>query len=329
MKNNQILNTVKIVLLAVVLAAGMQYVSAQTAPSWQAPVSSPPAGNTYAPLNVSSSGQVKDGGLTLGYTLSDGNTGLIVQNGTAIFGNLRLTRTGTGGASDANYIQSGAARTAGSWAPLYIGPYSNNSSTAKIGIGASTGNALDVYGNVNLPTGSCYKINGVCLTTGGGTGGVAGSGTANYIPKWTNSTTLGNSMIVDNGTSVGVGTASPDAGAKLHVAGTIKINGSGQAPGAGKVFTSDAAGFGTWQAPQKIRFDKWVEATYNINVYSGMMYCESGWIQVGVNAASATNNKIRCARVDPTFSNPAIACPMIGGSNRCSITADSGDPYGA
>ena len=39
--------------------------------------------------------------------------------------------------------------------------------------------------------------------------GVNGSGTTNYISKWTASGTLGNSIIYDNGTSVGIGITSP------------------------------------------------------------------------------------------------------------------------
>ncbi len=35
-------------------------------------------------------------------------------------------------------------------------------------------------------------------------GGIAGSGTQNYIPKWSNSTTLTNSQISDNGTTVNI-----------------------------------------------------------------------------------------------------------------------------
>jgi hypothetical protein len=38
---------------------------------------------------------------------------------------------------------------------------------------------------------------------------VTGTGTTNYLPKFTGSTTLGNSLIFDNGTNVGVNTASP------------------------------------------------------------------------------------------------------------------------
>ena len=53
------------------------------------------------------------------------------------------------------------------------------------------------------------------------TQGPTGSGTNNYVAKWTpNSTTLGNSIIQDNGTSVGIGKA-PSTSYKLDVAGSI------------------------------------------------------------------------------------------------------------
>jgi hypothetical protein len=45
--------------------------------------------------------------------------------------------------------------------------------------------------------------------------------------------------------NVGIGTASP--GAKLEVAGQVKITGG--TPGLNKVLTSDAAGLATWQTP--------------------------------------------------------------------------------
>jgi predicted heme/steroid binding protein len=49
--------------------------------------------------------------------------------------------------------------------------------------------------------------------------GINGSGTTNYVPKFTSSNVLGNSLIFDDGTNVGIGNASPTA--KLHVTGTI------------------------------------------------------------------------------------------------------------
>jgi len=62
------------------------------------------------------------------------------------------------------------------------------------------------------------------LRVGGGAGGgsIGGSGTTNYVPKFTASGFIGNSQIFDNGTNVGIGTASPAA--KLSVQGTTLIN---------------------------------------------------------------------------------------------------------
>jgi len=50
------------------------------------------------------------------------------------------------------------------------------------------------------------------------------SGTTNYVSKWTSSTALGNSQIFDNGTSVGIGTASPSASFKLDVSGFTRLS---------------------------------------------------------------------------------------------------------
>lgn len=52
------------------------------------------------------------------------------------------------------------------------------------------------------------------------TGGVTGSGTTNYVPKWTSSSAIGNSLIFDDGTNVGIGTATPSQ--KLDVNGNIR-----------------------------------------------------------------------------------------------------------
>ena len=54
------------------------------------------------------------------------------------------------------------------------------------------------------------------------TSSIGGSGTTNYITKFTAGSTLGNSLIFDNGTTVGIGTASPDATSVLDLTSTTK-----------------------------------------------------------------------------------------------------------
>jgi hypothetical protein len=59
---------------------------------------------------------------------------------------------------------------------------------------------------------------------------VGGSGTTNYVSKFTGSGTIGNSQIFDNGTSVGINTATPSASFKLDVNGATRIQGNVQFP---------------------------------------------------------------------------------------------------
>jgi hypothetical protein len=71
--------------------------------------------------------------------------------------------------------------------------------------------------SVNSTTGNVIVTNTITnnnqLTNGAGY--VDGSGTANYIPKWTDGDTIGNSVIYDNGTNIGIGTNNPSQ--LLHV----------------------------------------------------------------------------------------------------------------
>jgi hypothetical protein len=54
---------------------------------------------------------------------------------------------------------------------------------------------------------------------------ITGTGTTNYLPKFLSSGTVGNSLIYDNGTSVGIGTTTPSS-YKLNVNGDTNINGT-------------------------------------------------------------------------------------------------------
>jgi len=90
-----------------------------------------------------------------------------------------------------------------------------NLNNGNVGIGTTNPTEkLDVVGNL--------KVSGTI--TQGGTGLLDGSGTANYVSKWSDSDTLTSSLIYDNGTNVGIGTTNPGS-YKLNVNGSVYIQG--------------------------------------------------------------------------------------------------------
>ncbi|MHC4543414.1 MAG: hypothetical protein ACYTDW_01680 [Planctomycetota bacterium] len=119
---------------------------------------------------------------------------------------------------------------------LIFNPHMRIISSGNIGIGKmSPSQKLDVAGTVQMtgfkmPTSAA---DGYVLTSdssGVGTwqaaagGGIGGSGTRNNIPKFTGSTTLGNSVIYETSGYIGIGTTNPRG--KLDVNGSIYLRGS-------------------------------------------------------------------------------------------------------
>jgi hypothetical protein len=66
---------------------------------------------------------------------------------------------------------------------------------------------LQVNGDIS---GTRLCIGSDCRSVWPSGGGIAGSGTTNYLSKWTGSTSIGNSIIYDNGINIGIGTISPE-----------------------------------------------------------------------------------------------------------------------
>lgn len=295
MKNeSNLINTIKVVVLALVLAVGVQYVAAQSAPSWSAPNGTPPNNDTYSPLNVSLTGQIKDGGLTLGFSPSTVNS-LVVPNGKVtigtneptsgsekldIVGKIKATALQilpataptvgyvlTAADTSGNAVWQAAPSGGGSGMTCTSGGTCTTGKVAKfgspttvrdsvitetnnnVGIGgaAHATYKLQVTGDVNVPTGNCYRVNGTCITSGGGGNVTVTSGTTNYLPKWTGATTLsGTSNIFDNGINVGIGTNAPTT--KLDVNGTFRMRlGSGTANQVLK--SADTGGSAVWATP--------------------------------------------------------------------------------
>ena len=76
---------------------------------------------------------------------------------------------------------------------------------------------VNTAGTVSIPA-ATTSVNGYLTSTdwttfnskqNALTNPVTGTGTTNYVPKFTGASTLGNSLIFDNGTNVGIGTTSP------------------------------------------------------------------------------------------------------------------------
>ncbi len=117
-----------------------------------------------------------------------------------------------------------------------------------IGIGTNTpGAKLEVAGQVKITGGE--PADGKVLTSD--VNGLAnwkiesdpqvGANTENYIPKWDGSKLI-SGTVYDNG-NIGIGTNTP--GAKLEVAGQVKITGG--EPGADKILVSDDSGLAAWK----------------------------------------------------------------------------------
>jgi hypothetical protein len=81
---------------------------------------------------------------------------------------------------------------------------------------------LNAYGSGGITGSPTYNLavdaSGNIIELPGGV--VDGSGTANYVSKWSDANTLTDSVIYDDGTNVGIGTASPTQ--KLEVDGVIE-----------------------------------------------------------------------------------------------------------
>ena len=128
--------------------------------------------------------------------------------------------------------------------------------------------------------------NGQVLTTNGsGTlswstaTGLGGSGTTNYIVKFTGSTTAGNSQIFDNGTNVGIGTASPNSKVTIgadfaSITGMTIDTGNGTDSGLvmRKAASKAAMGFLPWDSD-----------TY---ITSGTYYDGGAWVHHNANVNS-------------------------------------------
>jgi len=106
----------------------------------------------------------------------------------------------------------------------YVG-INTNSPTTDLHVVGNMRITGSFYDRTNSPGGSNEilksTVTGVEWVNLNEIAGVDGSGTANYIAKWSDTDTITNSIIYDNGTNVGIGTSNPTE--KLYVAGSARF----------------------------------------------------------------------------------------------------------
>jgi hypothetical protein len=132
---------------------------------------------------------------------------------------------------------------------------------------------------------------------------VTGTGTTNYLPKFTGASTIGNSLVFDNGTNVGIGTASPSG--KLHIAATTGT----AAPGSIALAIRDAgnSGFG---------FDFNLEgvATGDLYLMRTVSGTQSTVLQIARATGAATFSSIVGIGMTPITANGGLQIGNSGGA---------------
>jgi hypothetical protein len=181
-------------------------------------------------------------GLVMGYTTTSGRARIanisnspmtletnnivaltLAANQTATFAS-SVTATSiikTGGTSSQFLMADGSVNTSvlpsGAYLPLTGGTLTGALSGTTATFSSSvTANSLIKTGGTSaqiLAADGSVITAGTNITISGGTisstGAITGSGTTNYIPKFTGASSIGNSLIFDNGTNIGIGLTSP------------------------------------------------------------------------------------------------------------------------
>jgi hypothetical protein len=198
-----------------------------------------------------------------------------------------------------------------------------------VGIGTtSPGAKLEVGGQVKI-TGGTPAANKVLTSDAVGLAswnnlsainGISGSGTTNYIPKFTAATNVGNSVMYETGDNVGIGTTTP--GQKLDVKGDIILGGSTGAGGpVGKLwFRNDAGNTEGWihQEQNGMKFG-------GTNSYS---FLPGSSLQVGTNSTlSVEVNSNRVGIKDVIRLAPRSAFPASASDGDLCVKGDSGSRH--
>lgn len=212
-----------IAIVTILFAGSIGLASAWTGPSY-----APPNNNVSAPVNVGTTAQVKNGGLSVNSLAVFGNS---ILSGSSLYLNFGVTAGTSGYGIRDNGGTMEFKNSTGAWAAM------STSSTAV-------------------------------------------SGTTSYVPKFTSPTALGNSLIYDNGTGVGIGATTLSA--KLHVTGGTGTGVYGDSTSATGVYGNSGTGYGVYGVSSGSYGVTGIGGTAGVLGYSVGALTGSGWYAYGM-----------------------------------------------
>jgi len=180
-----------------------------------------------------------------------------------------------------------------------------------------------------------YRTGAEILSDIGGqaalTNPVTGTGTTNYIPKFTSSSAIGNSNIYDNGTNIGIGTTSPNQRLTIGVSQTantvmpvLKLTTTGTYSSGGSNNAGASVEFGQYHDT----YPNWVLGQISAIRTGGAW---GGSLVFYTNNDAAEGNKSEALRISSTGSvgignsNPAYALDLVvTGNNGIKTTSSAG-----
>jgi hypothetical protein len=117
---------------------------------------------------------------------------------------------------------------------------------------------------------------------------VTGTGTTNYLPKFTGTSSIGNSLVFDNGTNVGIGTATPYSATNYKFLTIDGTNGSGYVTRVGSInsFLSYSNSAGTTLSEQRA-----LPIVFETTGTSRMTLDASGNLGLGVTPSAWGSNR--------------------------------------